>query len=660
MATPTSDSLLFFVNGKKICEHDVDPDMTLLSYLRNKLRLRGSKFSCGEGGCGACTVMLSRYDDQQKKILHSAINACYTPICTVHGMAVTTVEGIGSTRTKLHPVQERIGKAHGLQCGFCTPGMVMSMYTLLRNNPQPNSADIEESLVGNLCRCTGYRPIIEGFNTFTENGCCGNPSACQRLVDEDSDMVSRLFTPSDFAPYDPSQEPIFPSEFLMTDEYRTGIVRFASKTTIWIRPTTLKDLLTLKSEIPNAVLVVGNAEVAFDPTVRRLQQKTFVSVSQVGELLQIEVSDDTITFGSSVTMARMCEILKMRVEELSTYSGQTYAELLKMLYMVGDCQLRNVSGIGSHIFSASPLSDLIPLLIASRAMVTVASLKGGSRILHLDSSFFTEYRKTCLKEDEVLVSVSIPVAAKNEYIAGYKVKKQVHRRDKEVAMVIAGFRVIFEENTDVVKETALIFGGTGPNVVAVNNVSEKISGRKWNETLFKDVQHMLSTEIPLSTQGGMVEYRRSLLQSFFFKFYIKVLDGLAEKMSASPVLDSDKSALFDVENLPSKGTQLYQEIPDGQPAIDPIGRPVMNESGCQLATGEAVYCNDIPLEPGELHMALVCSTRPHAKIISVDPSAALSLDGVHGYVGAADVPGKNTWPAHIRRMKIVKRLPRKR
>ncbi|XP_070579687.1 xanthine dehydrogenase/oxidase-like [Ptychodera flava] len=183
----TADTFVFFVNGNKIVDDDVDPETTLLSYLRHKLRLRGSKYSCGEGGCGACTVMLSRYDHQEKKISHHAINACYTPVCAVHGMAVTTVEGIGSTRTKLHPVQERLTKTHGMQCGFCTPGMLMSMYTLLRNNPLPLGSDIEEALVGNLCRCTGYRPILEGFKTFAANGCCGNPSACQNLNDGDSD-----------------------------------------------------------------------------------------------------------------------------------------------------------------------------------------------------------------------------------------------------------------------------------------------------------------------------------------------------------------------------------------------------------------------------------------------------------------------------------------
>ncbi|XP_009950251.1 PREDICTED: xanthine dehydrogenase/oxidase-like [Leptosomus discolor] len=162
------DELVFFVNGKKVVEKDVDPETTLLTYLRRKLGLCGTKLGCGEGGCGACTVMISKYDPFRKKILHHTANACLFPVCALHHVAVTTVEGIGSTKSRLHPAQERIAKSHGSQCGFCTPGIVMSMYTLLRNKPEPKMEDIEDAFQGNLCRCTGYRPILEGYRTFAK------------------------------------------------------------------------------------------------------------------------------------------------------------------------------------------------------------------------------------------------------------------------------------------------------------------------------------------------------------------------------------------------------------------------------------------------------------------------------------------------------------
>ncbi len=237
-------SSFFFFTGKKIVEDDVDPEWTLLTYLRLKLGYSGTKLGCAEGGCGACTVMMSKYDRESRTIKHMSVNACLAPVCSMHGLAVTTVEGIGSTRGKLHVVQERIAKAHGSQCGFCTPGMVMSMYTLLRNNPRPSMQDIDEYFQGNLCLCTGYRPIIEGFRVFTEHWSSDTPSAmddagnkqnvsqvksfcsgsvngncCQmqnqiRCNDDTSDGSDRDLHSIQL--YRPDQEPIFPSELQLS------------------------------------------------------------------------------------------------------------------------------------------------------------------------------------------------------------------------------------------------------------------------------------------------------------------------------------------------------------------------------------------------------------------------------------------------------------
>uniref|UniRef100_A0ABM0MJG8 Xanthine dehydrogenase/oxidase-like n=1 Tax=Saccoglossus kowalevskii TaxID=10224 RepID=A0ABM0MJG8_SACKO len=533
-------------------------------------RLTGSKLSCGEGGCGACTVMLSKYDHVDKKISHYAINACYTPVCSVHGMAITTVEGVGST-TKLHPVQERLAKSYGLQCGFCSPGMVMSMYTLLRNNPEPTALQIEHCLGGNLCRCTGYRPILEGFKTFAQNGCCGNPSACNASRQDEDNVLSRLFEPSDCTPYDPTQEVIFPPELQTSDELHTKTVRFVGESLDWIRPTSLEELLILKTELPAAKLVVGNAEV--------------------------------------------------------------------------DQQLRNVAGIGSHIMSASPLSDINPMLIAAEVTLNVASHKDGKRTVSLDDKFFTGFRSTCLKPDDVLVSLTIPCSKKGEYFGGYKVKNQVHRRDRDVAMVSAGMKVLFQDNTDVIKNINLSFGGTGPTVVMATEVMGRIQGRKWDECFLNDVQQMLVESVQLSAEGGFLEYRRNLLQSFFFEFYLHVQNGLNQELpdTVTPVPSSYKSALTPLEMPPSSSTQLFQDVPNGQSVDDPVGRPIMNESSLQLATGEAIFLDDITPEEGELHLALVTSKRACAKLVSIDASEATSLAGVSCFVGASDVPGKNAW-----------------
>ncbi|XP_026666897.1 xanthine dehydrogenase-like isoform X2 [Ceratina calcarata] len=226
------NTLIFYVNGKEVVDENVDPEWTLLWYLRNKLRLTGTKLGCAEGGCGACTVMISKLDRPTGVITHLAVNACLTPVCAMHGLAVTTVEGIGSVRTKLHPVQERIAKAHGSQCGFCTPGIVMSMYALLRATPKPSMRDLEIAFQGNLCRCTGYRPIIEAYKTFTEewetmqsiskdkersltNGGCPMGENCCRKVRIAE--PTEIFDSNEFHPYEPTQEIIFPPKLHMSN-----------------------------------------------------------------------------------------------------------------------------------------------------------------------------------------------------------------------------------------------------------------------------------------------------------------------------------------------------------------------------------------------------------------------------------------------------------
>ncbi|KAJ2863669.1 hypothetical protein GGH94_003443 [Coemansia aciculifera] len=164
--TPHGSSILFYLNGQRVVVDRPDLDMTLLQYLRST-GLTGTKLGCGEGGCGACTVMVSRYDIDESRIIHASVNACLCPLATVDGKHVITVEGLG-TSARPHPVQERIALLHGSQCGFCTPGFVMSLYTLLRNNPNPTEHEIEECFDGNLCRCTGYRPILDAAKTFAD------------------------------------------------------------------------------------------------------------------------------------------------------------------------------------------------------------------------------------------------------------------------------------------------------------------------------------------------------------------------------------------------------------------------------------------------------------------------------------------------------------
>ncbi|XP_065184519.1 xanthine dehydrogenase/oxidase-like [Sycon ciliatum] len=640
----TSNLLRFFVNGKKVERDDVDPELTLLQFLRTKLRLCGTKLGCGEGGCGACTVMISQYSHEEQKVRHHAINACLVPICAVDGCAVVTVEGIGSTKTRLHAVQERISKCHGSQCGFCTPGIVMSMYTLLRNNPQPSQAEMESAFEGNLCRCTGYRPILEGFKSLTKEFCCSGPGpggqCCMTMKDKDGvEVSSTLYDVSKFTPYDPSQEPIFPPELMTADwsKERPFLVVKGERVT-WYRPTSLKELLALKHGFPRAKIVVGNTEVGVEVKFRNLVYPVLISPSEINELHTIQSSETELTVGAAVTLTEFGHAMEELIKTLPEHKSRVLLAFVDMLRWFAGHQIRNVAAIGGNIMTASPISDLNPLLVAAKSQLTFVSFNGGTRTIPFTTDFFTGYRKVAVGEAEVLQSVTIPFTGPNEYFYGFK---QAKRREDDIAIVNAGMRVRLSETenntTRTVEDCSLAFGGMAAVIVTAKQTEQMLIGKEWTKDLFSEASKTLIDDLPLdsSAPGGKIEYRRSLTISFFFKFLLSVLNCVGT------VEPEDLSAFQRTEPGSSKSVQVFQEVPSDQSADDTIGRPLAHVRAEHQATGEAVYIDDMPSLEDQRYIGFVCSSKAHAIIKSVDASSALAMEGVSHFISVKDVPGSN-------------------
>ncbi|XP_038073974.1 xanthine dehydrogenase/oxidase-like [Patiria miniata] len=640
--------LVFFCNGKKVVDHHVEPELTLLAYLRTKLRLTGSKLGCGEGGCGACTVMVSKYSPKDKTINHLAVNACLAPICSVQGMAVTTVEGIGSTKTRLHPVQERIAKAHGSQCGFCTPGIVMSMYTLLRNNPQPTMEDIESAFEGNLCRCTGYRPILQGYKTFTKEGCCGgNVTNCCMNTDQngirEEGVSTQLFDPSEFTPYDPTQEPIFPPELmLMLDEGTLAVQKFEGNNLIWLRPATVSQLLDLKVKYPQAKMVAGNTEVGVEVKFKNQVYPVIIDINHIPEMTSIETTPYGVRVGASVSLSCLDGYLKKVIQDQPEHKTRIYAAIVEMLRWFAGHQIRNVACLGGNIATGSPISDMNPLLMAARCTLELTS-KQGSHAVTMDGNFFTGYRKNIIGPNEVILAVNIPFTSENEYFYGFK---QAPRREDDIAIVNAGMRVLMKPGTNVVEDCTLAFGGMAPTSVLASKTMASIKERHWADGLVEAMCPLLAEDLPLppGAPGGMEPYRQSLTLSFFFKFYLGVLEELKLKLpglSDTSIPASFKSANQQYHKNSARGVQMYQEVPAGQPDSDAVGRPLTHLAALKQVTGEALYVDDITPARDELYLGMVCSKKAHAKLLSVNATAALALEGVHAFVDVNDVPGCN-------------------
>ncbi|XP_030645465.1 xanthine dehydrogenase/oxidase [Chanos chanos] len=658
---PNGDELVLFVNGKKIIERNAEPEMTLLTFLRRKLGLTGTKLGCAEGGCGACTVMVSKFHPHQNRVLHHAVNACLAPICSLHHCAVTTVEGIGSVARKVHPVQERIAKAHGSQCGFCTPGIVMSMYALLRNKSIPTMHDIEEAFQGNLCRCTGYRPILEGYKTFTkaggccggkgrENGCCMTNGHKEEHVNGTSiPSVQPLYDPSEFMPLDPTQEIIFPPELMSLGKQTERVLRFVGERVLWIQPNTLDELLDLKATYPAAKLVVGNTEVGIEMKFKNLLYPVILAPAHIPELNSVEYTEDGIVFGASCTLTLLGEVLSAEVEKCPRHETEVFKAVLEQLRWFAGKQIRNVAAVGGNIMTASPISDLNPVFMAAACKLTLMS-KGGKRVLQMDDKFFTGYRKTVLKPEEILLSIEIPFTRKGQYFSAFK---QSPRREDDISIVTCGMNVVFQEGSNTVKDLQLSYGGMAPVTILAKDTSKKLIGRQWTEELLQEACSLLADEMTLapSAPGGMVTYRCTLTISLFFKFFLTVQQKLAQDLKEKGICVEDVrpdyiSATEIFQSETPSSVQLYQAVPPGQSSDDVVGRPIMHLSALKQATGEAMYCDDIPCYENELHLALVTSTKAHAYIKSIDVTDAMAMPGVVSFISAEDVAGSNmTGPA---------------
>ncbi|XP_063994922.1 xanthine dehydrogenase-like [Diachasmimorpha longicaudata] len=653
-----SDTLIFYVNGTRVTDKDVNPEWTLLYYLRNKLNLTGTKLGCAEGGCGACTVMLSRFDRRRRKILHLAINACLAPICSVHGTAITTVEGIGSTRTTLHPIQERLAKAHGSQCGFCTPGIIMSMYALLRSKPKPSMQDLELTFQGNLCRCTGYRPIIEGMRTFTEEWeqsrmvhqasdstncemgpCAMGEACCKRAFTSEP---TEVFNTKEFRPYDPTQEIIFPPQLKLSDGLDKEYLIIKGKEVTWYRPTTLHQLLFLKNQFPNAKIIGGNTEVGVEVKFKHSKYPILIQTRQIPELGSILVQD-SLTIGASVTLMELEESLTDLISVTPEYKTRIFKEIVEMLHWFAGKQVRNVAAIGGNIMTGSPISDLVPILMACGTKLNFCSLKNGHRQVPIDHNFFTGYRRNISKPEEILLSLEIPFTQKSQYFVAYK---QAKRRDDDIAIVNMALNVIFKSETDEIIRAHLAYGGMAPTTKLAVKTCEQMLGKRWNSDMLELTYRSLVEEFPLedSAPGGMILYRRSLTLSLFFKGFIHITKQLQHNVPGLVPIPKELSSVDDTYRYKSfKSSQYYQITPDHSEPKDLIGRPIVHTSAFKQTTGEAVFCDDIPIMKEELYLALVLSTRSHAELLRIDASKALELEGVVKFYSAEDLPaGRNS------------------
>ncbi|XP_042004114.1 xanthine dehydrogenase 1-like isoform X2 [Salvia splendens] len=598
--------------------------------------------------------------------MHLAINACLAPLYSVEGMHVITVEGIGSCRYGLHPIQESLANSHGSQCGFCTPGFVMSMYALLRSSKNPpTEEDIKENLAGNLCRCTGYRPIIDAFRVFartddalytiqssglssSEFVCpsTGKPCSCGQNIKDavvtttisscSSDILKPIsYSDTDGAAYT-SKELIFPPELLMRKS--TALYLTGSNGLKWHRPLSLQHVFDIKTRYPNAKLVVGNTEVGVETRLKNLHYPVLVHIAHVPELNILNIKDEGLEIGAAVKLSELVKVLKLVIDQRAPFQTSSCRAILEQLKWFAGTQIRNVASVGGNICTASPISDLNPLWMAAGAKFHISDCKGNIRICAAEY-FFLDYRKVDLASNEILLFVLLPWNSRYEFVKAFK---QAHRRDDDIAIVNAGMRACLEKKDQkwIVSDASIVYGGVAPYSISAIETNKFLLGKHWNKELYHGSLEVLEKDIILKDEapGGMVEFRRSLILSFFFKYFLWVSHQMDVFPGFNGAVPASYLSTIKSFHYPSTiGRQDYEIVRRGTA----VGAPEVHLSSRLQVTGEAEYTDDVPMPPNGLHAALILSKKPHACILAIDDSVAKSSPGFAGIFFAKHVPGIN-------------------
>lgn len=462
-------------------------------------------------------------------------------------------------------------------------------------------------------------------------GCCKGSST----ADNDENYVEPKFPAPEFKRYMPDTELIFPPA-LRKHEFRP--LTFGNKRKKWYRPVTVEQLLQIKNVHPEAKLIGGSTETQIEIKFKAMRYSASVYVGDIPELRQFSFHHDHLEIGANVSLTDLETICDQAVEKYGPVRSQPFKAIKKQLLYFAGRQIRNVASPAGNLATASPISDLNPVFVATNTVLVAKSIHGEKEIPMTE--FFLGYRKTALPPDAIIACLRIPAAAeKGEFIRTYK---QAKRKDDDIAIVTSALRVSLSETNDVVSAN-LVFGGMAPMTVSAMNAEAFLVGQKFtNPATLEGVMGALEKDfnLPFSVPGGMATYRKSLAMGFFYRFYHDVLSGLEVKAS-----DLDPDVVAEIERAISSGNKDHEASVAYQQRI--LGKPTPHVAALKQATGQAQYTDDIPVQQNELFACMVLSTKAHAKIVNVDASKALEIPGVVDYVDHKDLPnpGANWWGA---------------
>ena len=476
MTIDFGDRIGFILNGDEVALAHVPPRQTLLDWLRLDKRLTGSKEGCAEGDCGACTVLVGRLCDGE--LVYESVNACIRFMGSLHATHVVTIEHLKGKDGKLHPVQQAMVDCHGSQCGFCTPGFVMSLYGLWLSNSKPSRQVIEEALQGNLCRCTGYEPIVK---------------AAERAAH---------IRPADvFDPIEATRERV---KARLAELAASGPVRIADGADELYVPSSTAELAEIMAIHPHATVVAGSTDVGLWVTKQMRPINPVVFINGLTALQSIDAGPQSIRIGAGVTYSHGLKALAER-----------YPALGKLIPRIGGQQVRNMGTIGGNIANGSPIGDTPPALIALGAEVALRSREGARTVLLED--YFIEYGKQDRQRHEFVESITVPALVEGARFSVYKLSK---RRDEDITAVLGAFYLRLDG--DVVSEIRLAYGGMAGTPKRAANAEAALLAKSWTEANVRSAMAALDQDFkPLSDWRATADYRIMTAKNLILRLFLE-------------------------------------------------------------------------------------------------------------------------------------------
>lgn len=480
VAEPVTGTIKFILDGELVQLENVDPTRTVLQYLREDLCRTGTKEGCAEGDCGACTVVVAEKKRDDAGVSLKAINSCIQFLPTLHGKQLITVESLQPKGESLHPVQQAMVNCHGSQCGFCTPGFVMSLYALYKTNAQPSRTDIDDALAGNLCRCTGYRPIIDAANAMY-----GLPQASSDAVD--TEKLAEL------------------------DASDSLCVQHGERK--FFAPVSCSELAALLADYPNATLLAGGTDVGLWVTKQHRVLDIVIYTGRIDELGRIEETETHIEIGAAVTLS----------ESMQSIIAQ-YPDLDELFRRFASPPIRNAGTLGGNIANGSPIGDSMPALMVAGTTLLLRSQQGEREVSLED--FYIDYQVKDLQPGEFVAIVRIPRPSAAAILRSHKLSK---RFDQDISAVCSAYRL--ELDGGKVAAFAMACGGLAATIKRASKCEAVLLGADWNEASIARAMDALAEDFsPISDMRASSDYRLRATQNMLRRFYLESIGQMQQSV----------------------------------------------------------------------------------------------------------------------------------